>query len=75
MIDFFEIKGTNIVNFECLIYNRWGKLVFSSTDIKLPWDGKINNGLADEGTYFYIIKATFEGGEEVTKQGFVQVKY
>ncbi len=69
--DFFEIKGTNIVNFECLIYNRWGKLVFSSTDIKLPWDGKINNGLADEGTYFYIIKCSGTAGKEIIKQGHV----
>jgi gliding motility-associated-like protein len=69
--DFFEIKGTNIVNYECLIYNRWGKLVFSSTDIKLPWDGKINNGLADEGTYFYIIKCSGAAGNEIIKQGHV----
>jgi hypothetical protein len=31
--------------------------------------------LVDEGTYFYIIKATFEGGREITEHGFVQLKY
>ena len=29
--------------------------------------------LVDEGTYFYMIKAELESGEELTKQGFVQV--
>jgi gliding motility-associated-like protein len=69
--DFFMIKGANIVNYECLIYNRWGKLVFSSTDLKLSWDGKINGSLADEGTYFYVIKCSGAAGNEIKKQGSV----
>jgi gliding motility-associated-like protein len=67
------IKGANIANYECLIYNRWGKLVFSSTDIKLSWDGKINGNPADEGTYFYIIKCSGVVGAEIKKQGSVNL--
>lgn len=67
--DFFTIKGANIVNFECLVYNRWGKLVFSSTDLKLSWDGKINSALADEGTYYYIVKYSGSAGTENNKKG------
>jgi hypothetical protein len=38
------------------------------------WDGKDAGGnIVEEGVYFYLIKATLESGEELEKQGFVQV--
>ncbi|GAB4251585.1 MAG: hypothetical protein Kow0079_05650 [Vicingaceae bacterium] len=36
------------------IYNRWGKLVYESSDAKAYWDG----GNFKEGTYFYELKFT-----------------
>lgn len=71
--DYFSVNGTNLVKYECLIYNRWGKLVFSSTDVKLSWDGKINGGNAEEGTYFYVIKCAGSTGNEIKKQGSVNL--
>ena len=29
----------------------------------------------EEGTYFYVIKAIYEGGIPIEKHGFVEVKY
>ncbi len=69
--DFFAVKGTNITSFECSVFNRWGKLVFKSSDILNPWDGKINGSPADDGTYFYIIRASGAVGEEIKNQGYV----
>ena len=69
--DFFAVKGTNITSFECSVFNRWGKLVFKSSDISNSWDGKINGSPADDGTYFYIIKASGAVGEEIKNQGYV----
>lgn len=42
------------------IYNRWGQLVFESTDTKTPWNGKVNNNGAEAptGVYMYMVKAT-----------------
>ena len=37
--DKFEIKGENIKDFELWIYNRWGELLFTSTDVNKTWDG------------------------------------
>lgn len=45
---------------ECIevqIFNRWGQEVFSSTKNSASWDGTMNGNDADEGTYFYMIKA------------------
>jgi subtilisin-like proprotein convertase family protein len=72
----FFIQYEGVSQFECSILNRWGNTIYNYSDPSGKWDGRTNGGdLVAEGTYFYIIKATFEGGEEVTKQGFVQVKY
>lgn len=40
---------------EFLIFNRWGELVFSTTDGKQGWDGTYKGVPADLGTYFYTI--------------------
>jgi hypothetical protein len=37
------------------------------------WDGTSNGSKVAEGTYFYTLKAITEGGEEITKHGFIQV--
>lgn len=42
----------NSVNFQ--VFNRWGNLVFETTDPTLNWDGTDLNGNAlPDGTYFY----------------------
>jgi len=41
-----QMSGTNLV-----VYNRWGKVVFESSDYKNDWDG---NDSAD-GVYFFIL--------------------
>ncbi|MGM0649188.1 MAG: gliding motility-associated C-terminal domain-containing protein, partial [Bacteroidota bacterium] len=37
------------------IYNRWGQLLFQTTDPDIMWDGRIqkNNNLVSDGVYFY----------------------
>ena len=59
-----------------MILNRWGNLIFEYDDPAGSWNGKTRNGNpVEEGTYFYKINATFEGGKEVEKHGFVVLKY
>jgi subtilisin-like proprotein convertase family protein/spore coat protein CotF len=73
---FFSINTTGIVDFNCVILNRWGNVIYEYNDPEGGWNGKTSNGnLIEEGTYFYRIKATYEGGEDVIKHGFVVLKY
>ena len=44
---------SNLKNFS--IYNRWGQLVFSTSNILQGWYGKFNGVLADSGTYVWSI--------------------
>jgi subtilisin-like proprotein convertase family protein len=74
--EFFFINTTGIVDFNCVILNRWGNVIYEYNDPEGGWNGKTSDGnLVEEGTYFYRIKATYEGGEDIIKHGFVVLKY
>jgi len=71
---FVQYEGVEIFN--CTILNRWGNKIYEFNDPAGSWDGRTSGGtVVEEGTYFYVIKAQFYGGEEVTKQGFIQVRH
>ncbi len=53
--DVFKAFGMTVQEFEMNIYDRWGKIVYSSKDINNGWDGNVNNERALDGTYAYII--------------------
>lgn len=43
-------------NYEMLIFDRWGELVFVSRNPEFGWDGHIGRNQAPQGTYTYQIK-------------------
>jgi gliding motility-associated-like protein len=59
-----EVEGEE--EYEIKIYNRWGELVFESTDSDVHWDGTVMNKgkLCPQGTYFYIINYKLKNREE-----------
>jgi hypothetical protein len=72
----FFVQYSGITEFECTILNRWGNTIYSYTDPAGTWNGRTKNGdIVEEGTYFYVIKAMYEGGLPIEKHGFVEVKY
>lgn len=38
------------------IYNRWGELLFSTTDITEAWDGNYLGKEQEVGTYIWVIQ-------------------
>lgn len=72
--DIFMVSATSIRSFSCSIYDRWGILLYSWNSLKGGWDGRTTSGSeAPPGVYFYILNATCADGEEVTKNGFLQL--
>lgn len=68
------VQSDGIADFECIIVNRWGNIIYEFNDVHGTWNGKDKGGnLVSEGVYFYTIKAKIIGGEELTKHGFIQV--
>ena len=52
------------------IYNRWGQLIFTTSNIDgRGWDGNFNDIAQPEGVYVYIIDATFIDGQTTHHQG------
>lgn len=58
--DYFSGKGVFIKDFEMMIFDRWGKLIFESNDISKPWDGTAKQGteIAIQDVYVYSINIT-----------------
>lgn len=60
------------------IYNRWGDLVYETTNPEIAWDGKLLNSdrVASTGVYYYICtiyEERISGTEERAITGFIQL--
>jgi gliding motility-associated-like protein len=77
--DFFKpIKNKFVKDIDIKIYNRWGTLVFETTDPKILWNGTViqTKMLCSEGTYFYVCQVNeirVGGIKERYLKGFIQV--
>ncbi|MEI6765739.1 MAG: PKD domain-containing protein [Bacteroidota bacterium] len=57
--DLFKPESVAIGTYSCVIYNRWGKLVYEGTNPAEGWNGvEKSGGDAADGVYYYIIEAT-----------------
>jgi gliding motility-associated-like protein len=52
-----HIGGLDIYNFELLIFNRWGELIWESRDPSVSWDGTYKGQIVPEGTYVWRASA------------------
>ncbi len=50
------MEGIDVYDFELLIYNRWGELIWESYDIEIGWDGTYGGKIAEQGTYTWVIR-------------------
>lgn len=77
--DFFKpIKNKFIKDIDLKVYNRWGNLVFETTDPAIMWDGKTlqSKQPVTEGTYFYVCEVheiRVTGIKTRELKGFLQI--
>ncbi|AFM05660.1 PDK repeat-containing protein [Bernardetia litoralis DSM 6794] len=55
--DTYGIESKFIKEFEMMIFNRWGEIVFQTNDVNGRWDGRYRNGFAPSGEYTLKIVA------------------
>lgn len=55
--DLFRVVTNGAREFELLIFNRWGEVVFETTDPQAYWDGGLNGYYAQDGVYTWLAKA------------------
>mgnify|MGYP003376584512 FL=1 len=71
--------GNNIGEYEMYVFDRWGGVVFHSTDVNTGWDGTINGQQVPNEVYaFRVIYRLIENtdghlGFEQSRLGHVQV--
>ena len=72
--DEFKVLYRSIKKYRIVIYNRWGRRVYTSTDPAEGWNGRIGNRKAEPGVYFYDIEAEgFNEGEKLTREGAIHL--
>ncbi len=67
--DVVSVKAYGVAKMNWNIYNRWGKLVFSSFNIKNGWDGRYEGVLQPQDVYAYKISITFTDNTVFEKKG------
>lgn len=68
--DTFNIGNGVFTNFQLLIFNKWGGLVYKGNDPTNGWDGNIGNQEAPTGTYLFKI-SYLKNGLELISTGTV----
>lgn len=67
--DILYVRGYNIATMVFKIYNRWGNLVFESTDINHGWDGTYKGQPQEMEVYGYVLDVVFTDGSTAKKKG------
>ena len=67
--DKFEIFGYNkCESYELMIFDRWGQLIFQTSDMSNFWDAKYKGKAVFGGVYVYVMK-----GEKTSRSGTITV--
>jgi len=53
------------------VFDRWGEMIFETTDMSIGWDGTFRGKLVDPDTYDYYLEADCYGGEKAIIKGNV----
>jgi hypothetical protein len=67
------IDFTGIQTFNLTIVNRWGNVVFETSDPQVVWDGTQDGTVLSEGIYSYVLNATLMNDDSLTNQGFIHL--
>lgn len=71
--DEWKVSYKSLIDYECHIFNRWGKELFQSKDPAQGWDGKYGGKYVPAGVYFYVIKAKGSDGRKYNKSGDINI--
>lgn len=67
------ISFADFSEYQIIIYSRWGDVIYQSNDINMPWDGKMNGEVVQEGAYTYYLTVKDGKGKAYDYTGYVIV--
>ncbi|MFT7589117.1 MAG: gliding motility-associated-like protein [Limisphaerales bacterium] len=68
---FQPILHSPVAELEFMVFNRWGKMVYSSDDPALGWDGSFKGKAAEMGSYIWSMRCVNTRGDISSSQGTV----
>lgn len=71
--DEFYVRSMCLKTMHLMIFDRWGRQVFSTDDITDGWNGWYNGQIGDQAVFCYIVKYEFINGETGEKKGTVSL--
>jgi gliding motility-associated-like protein len=69
--DVFFPYTAGVTEYNLMIFNRWGELIFQSRDIMTGWDGYFNGKLCQQDAYVWKAEIKFFDGRKYDKTGSV----
>lgn len=67
----FMAYGVNVSDFNLLIFDRWGMLIYSSDDINAGWDGTFKGNKCQEDVYVWRLRYLDNSGNRHYRIGHV----
>jgi len=69
--DFLFVRGYNVSSLIFKVFDRWGHLVFETTDIEIGWDGTLKGKEKEMEVYVWYLDAVLIDQTTVSKKGNV----
>lgn len=67
--DVLLVRGRCLKNFTLQIFNRWGELVFETSDQSVGWDGTQNGQPLNTGVFVYKLEGTTYDNKQYIQKG------
>jgi len=68
-----KVEGFGIGTMNWKIYNRWGQVVFATSDRHQGWDGTFRGKLQPMDVYAYVLDVEFTDGQKLRKTGDISL--
>ena len=73
--DQFKILNAfNLREYSLTVYNRWGQVVYTTTDFRQGWNGEVKGKPQDPGTFVYFCKYIKDDIPVSTKGSFILIR-
>lgn len=66
-----SFNNLNLSQYQFRVYNRWGQLVFESSNPSVGWDGKVNGTVQPASVYVWMLQYQYVNGPSFTLKGTV----
>lgn len=69
----FSLVYQGVESLQLQIFDRWGHLMFETSDRNFAWDGTFRGQAVPEGSYRWVAEGAFENGQPFQTNGVVTI--